>query len=102
MATPVSDVEENGLVRALQDHVEAQRPMSLVGPVGNHRGATLARRRIQHHIVGVERLIGKVDSRNEALQQPARKNRNIDVRSLEFTAWTGHWSRFDGLKPILE
>ena len=78
-----SAVEEHGLACALQDDVPAQRP----GAAGDGHAISVSRRAAgtfaEHRIVGVRRIAGKIDARDELLQQPAHEDRHAEVRRLQ-------------------
>ena len=50
---------------------------------------------VKHRVGGIERIVGKINSCDEPLQQPARKNRDIDVRRLEDNADTRNSAGLD-------
>src|SRR5579885_3309455 len=79
MADSPSDVEERGLVRALQDDVEAVDNRCAIGlTAGQQGGASFGRNVLQHRIFGVGRLVGEVEARHGVVEQAARKDGDTD------------------------
>src|SRR5208282_786213 len=76
--------EENGFIVALQYDVEAEPGLGCVfDRARDQRRPAIRRYGFQDRIVRVERLVRKVDSGHQMLQQAARENGDVDMRRLE-------------------
>src|SRR3954447_19044178 len=73
-----SDAEEDGLTFALQEDIEA---VAVLAGLGEQCAAPLRGHALQHRVAAVV-LVGEVDPRHAAVEHPARKHVDVDVRRL--------------------
>src|SRR6267143_1866848 len=95
-----SEIEESGLPFALQDDIETVRRAAVL-PAGEKRAAHRRfRDPAQHRVAVVGRLVREVDPRHQLLEQPAREDGQVDVRSFQRPAPPSHTARPDGHEPV--
>src|SRR5262249_55978364 len=86
---PGSDPEEDGLIRPLESDVES---VAVVGALRDEcRAGGVVGQGTQCPVLRVGlRVVGEVDAGDDAVQQPAREHRHVDVRRLHAAQPVGH------------
>ena len=83
----------------MQYHVPPVHILSAGSALGYQRGTPFGGNPVQNRIVVVCQISGKIDSREERLEQPAAENNHYDVRGLRGSVRRGHGSGFYGREP---
>src|SRR5580704_3129149 len=92
------DVEENGFLIARKVDVDSPSA-TLIGIRASHQAiAAILRNQGQDGILRIGRIAKEVDASRQTFENPARQDRNVQVRRLEGIVPTRNSPRLDGLK----
>src|SRR5215471_4454022 len=93
-----SDIEEHSLLFAAEVYVKV--PMVVFTSELRQKGRPAScRHESENRILLVGGVIGKIDARGQPLQNPASKDRHINMRRLQRAVIAGNPARLDGFKP---
>src|SRR5258706_4504768 len=97
MLSEESEIEKTRFALALQPHTEPPDGRLAAGFPPRLQGvATIARHLGKHRVLRIGGVACKIDSRDQGLQQSARKHHRIEMRGLVCPIRHPHYPRIDG------